>query len=233
MRSTKTKGKLGKLQYRFAINEAGKSSLDNREHATDPTTIYGGRRILGAAKAGKVYQGYIDYNFFDQESNLLPYKVGTYLGSKKVFNIGAGFFSHPNGVVKANGKGEDVNIFAFDAFYDAPLGSNGAAITAYGVYQSNDYGENYYFDPYATGKMIYSHIGYLISRQKEKTRYQPYISYQSRSINAINDHYNRFGLGANIFMTGHHSKLTLEYSNTKIGNSDSTGAITLQAMIYL
>ncbi|WP_408031055.1 hypothetical protein [Tenacibaculum xiamenense] len=227
------KGKLGKLQYRFAVNEAGSSTLDNRDPGVDNTTVYGGRRILGSADAGKVFQGYVDYNFLDQESNFLPYKVGTYIGSKKVFNIGAGFFNHPNGVVQADGQGDDVSIFAFDAFYDAPIGSNGSAITAYGVFQSNDYGENYNFGPYATGNMIYSHVGYLIPGQKDKTRFQPYVSYQNRSIDAINDNYNRFGIGANVFMTGHHSKLTLEYANSKVGNADSAGVITLQAMIYL
>jgi hypothetical protein len=32
--------------------------------------------------------GYFEYQFLDQEANVLPYKVGSYLGTKKVFNIG-------------------------------------------------------------------------------------------------------------------------------------------------
>ncbi|WP_350286149.1 hypothetical protein [uncultured Croceitalea sp.] len=227
------KGRVGRLQYRVAFNEAGTSTLDTRDPIADGVTTYSGRRILGSADAGKVIQGYFDYNFLDEESNFLPYKVGTYLGSKKVFNIGAGFFNHRNGVVEADGDGADVNIFAVDAFYDAPLGQDGSAITAYAVYQSNDYGENYNLGAYATGNLAYGHIGYLLSGAKEKTRFQPYLSYQTRSIDAIDDNSNRFGLGANIFMTGHHSKLSLEYSNTKVGNADSNGLLTLQAMIYL
>lgn len=227
------KGRLGRLQYRVSLNEAGTSTLDSRDPVADGVTTYSGRRILGSADAGKVIQGYFDYNFLDEESNFLPYKVGTYLGSKKVFNIGAGFFNHRNGVVEADGNGANVNIFAIDAFYDAPLGQDGSAITAYAVYQSNDYGTDYNLGAYATGNMLYGHVGYLVPGSKDKTRFQPYLSYQNRSIDAIDDNANRLGLGANIFMTGHHSKLSLEYSNTKVGSADGSGVLTLQAMIYL
>jgi hypothetical protein len=41
--------------------------------------------------------GYVEYQFFDKEANFLPYKVGTYLGTKKMFNIGAGFYTAPKG----------------------------------------------------------------------------------------------------------------------------------------
>jgi len=228
------KGSFGKLQYRVAVNEANSSTLDNRNPMEDNVTVYGGRRILGSADTGKVFQGYFDYNFLDQESNFLPYKVGTYLGSKKVFNVGAGFFNHANGVVEANGEGADVNIFAVDAFYDAPLGlAENDAITAYAQYQSNDYGKNYQFGPYATGNMFYTHVGYLLPGDKSKTRLQPYLSYNNRSIDAIDDNASRFGIGGNIFLTGHHSKFSIEYSNTKVGNADATGLVTVQAMIFL
>ena len=232
------KGKVGKLQYRVSYNEAITSTLDS---GNDPTpngrAVYRGRELLGAGNAGKVVQGYFDYHFLDEESNFLPYKVGTYLGSKKVFNIGAGFLNHKNGVVVMDGTGnldgEDVNIFAVDAFYDAPLGDDGSAITAYGVFQSNDYGRNFVLGPYGTGNMIYGHVGYLIPGAADKSRVQPYLSYQTRTIDAIDDNATRFGIGANLFMTGHHSKLTLEYANSKVGNGDSSGVLTLQAHIYL
>ena len=227
------KGKLGKLQYRVALNEAGTSTLDTRDPVASGVTVYGGRRILGSRDAGKVFQGYFDYNFLDQESNFLPYKVGTYLGSKRVFNLGAGFFNHANGVVDASGNGADVNIFAVDAFYDSPVGGNNAAITAYAVYQSNDYGPDYNFGAYATGNMIYTHVGYLLNGDKSSIRFQPYLSYQNRTIDALDDNASRFGVGANVFLTGHHSKLTLEYSNSKVASANSNGIFTVQAMIYL
>ena len=42
-----------------------------------------------------------------------------------------------------------------------------------------------------------------------------------------------FGIGANAYLSGHNSKLTLEYFNTKYGTNDAVGTLTLQAMIYL
>ena len=229
------KGKFGKLQYRLAINDAMTNSLDVRDPVDGESAVYGGKRLLGSRDAGKAYAGYFDYNFLDQESNFLPYKVGTYLGGKKVFNVGAGFFLHPKGAVIMDGtdlKGEDVAIFAIDAFYDAPLGDNGSAITAYATFQSNDYGKDYLYSAYGTGSMIYGHVGYVIPRDINKVRYQPYVSFASNSYDAVDDNRNIFGIGANAYLSGHHSKLTLEYKNQKFGDSN-TGVFTLQAMIYL
>ena len=229
------KGKFGKLQYRLAINDAITNSLDARDPVDGGGAVYGGKRLLGSKDAGKAYAGYLDYNFFDQESNFLPYKVGTYLGGKRVFNVGAGFFLHPNGSVTMDGtdlNGEDVAIFAIDAFYDAPLGDNGSAITAYATFQSNDYGTDYLYSAYGTGSMFYGHVGYVIPRDVNKVRYQPYVSFGSNSYDAVDDNRNVFGIGANAYLSGHNSKLTLEYKNQKFGDSN-TGTFTLQAMIYL
>ncbi|MFP2997577.1 hypothetical protein ABN763_16790 [Spongiivirga sp. MCCC 1A20706] len=233
------KGKLEKFHYQIALNEA---VSDNLQATVDPVNggpaIYAGRRLLGSKDAGKTYAGYFDYQFLDQESNFLPYRVGSYLGSKKVFNVGAGFFLHPSGSVVAdatgNLTGEDVSIFAVDAFYDSPLSDNGDAITAYATFQSNDYGEDFLLGTtYATGNMIYSHVGYLLPGEQGKTRFQPYLSFNTRQIDAIDDNATRFGFGANAYFTGHHSKLSLEYSNQKFGDADAIGSVTLQAMIYL
>ena len=228
------KGKFGKLQYRVAINDAIANGLDTRVPATNGEVAYGGVNLLGTKDSGKTFAGYFEYNILDQESNFLPYKVGTYLGGKKVFNIGAGFFLHPKGSVKmdsGNLVGEDVSIFAVDAFYDAPLGDDGSAITAYATYQSNNYGENYLYSAYGTGNMVYTHVGYVFAGEKTKTRFQPYASYGSNSYDATSDNRNILGVGINAFMSGHNSKLTLEYKNQDYGTSTST--VTLQAMIYL
>jgi len=233
------KGKFNRLQYRVAINDASASSLDTRTAEAGGNTVYNGRATLGSNNAGKTYAGYFDYHFFDQESNFLPYKVGTYLGGKKVFNVGAGFFLHPKGsvidkgtVIAPNLVGEDVSIFAVDAFYDTPIGDNGSALTAYAVFQSSDYGKNYLFSAYGTGSMVYGHVGYVLKGDKNKTRYQPYVSYGTHSYNAVSDNRSTLGVGVNAYMSGHNSKLTLEYKKQKFGITDSN-IISLQAMIYL
>jgi hypothetical protein len=232
------KGSFGKLQYRVAINDAITNGLDMR----DPTdiqysgeAIYGGKRVLGSKTAGFAYAGYFEYNLFDQESNFLPFKVGSYLGAKRIFNIGAGFFYHPNGSVIAEGTdlvGQDVSMFAVDAFYEAPLSDRGDAITAYATFQTNDYGTNYLYNVYGTGSMVYGHVGYLFGGDKAKPRIQPYASYAVNSYDATSDTRNVFGVGANLYLSGHNSKLTLEYKSDDFGTTNKS-SITLQAMIYL
>ncbi|GAA3512676.1 hypothetical protein GCM10022393_28110 [Aquimarina addita] len=233
------KGSFGKFGYQVAINESVTNNLQaTAEPVSGGNAVYAGRRLLGSKDAGKNYAGYFEYSFQDKESNFLPYKVGTYLGGKKVFNVGAGFFYHPSGSVIANAdgtlEGEDVAIFAVDAFYDAPLGDNGSVITAYATYQNNDYGTNYTLgQTYETGSMIYGHVGYVIPNADKKIKYQPYVLFNNRSIDLIDDNATSFGIGANAYISGHNSKLTLEYQNTTYGDNDGQGVLTLQAMIYL
>jgi len=232
------KGSLGKFQYRVSINDA----LTNNLQATtvpvnNGVATYTGRRLLGSKDAGRTYAGYFEYGFFENESNFLPYKVGSYLGTKKIFNIGAGFFAHPKGSVIADNSGilsgEDVKIFALDAFYDMPLGTNGGALTAYALYQNNDYGKDFTLGTtYETGSLLHGHVGYVLPIQT-KAKFQPYISFDSRKIEALDDNASQFGVGTNMYLSGHNAKLTLEYQSLKYATSDAINTLTLQAMIYL
>jgi hypothetical protein len=161
--------------------------------------------------------------------------VGTYLGTQRIFNIGAGFFHHPNGsVILDNDQpiGENVNLFAADVFYDTPVGSNGSSLTGYAVFQSNDYGTNYLLGPYSSGEMLYAHLGYLLPKSISSTRIQPYTSYNHTFIDASNQDRTIFGLGINAYLNGHNSKLTLEFQNERF-LGQTTNRINLQAMIYL
>lgn len=238
------KGNFNKLQYRLAINDAITNSLDVEQSIEydangnplldEQITYYAGKKLLGSKDAGKCFSGYLDYHFLDQESNFLPYKTGTYLGSKRVFNIGAGFFAHPNGAVRledGNLKGDDVFIFAVDAFYDAPLNDK-SAITAYATFQSNNYGKNYLSSVYGSGLMVYGHLGYVLPTNFSKTRFQPFLSFASHDYDAITDDKTILGFGFNTYFNGHNSKLTLEYKNQSFG-SFNENTLTLQAMIYL
>jgi hypothetical protein len=66
----------------------------------------------------------------------------------------------------------------------------------------------------------------------KSTRFQPYVSYDERQIDALNDNASQLG-GANAFFSGHNSKLTLEYQTLKYATNKSVNTVTLQAMIYL
>mgnify|MGYP005626095891 FL=1 len=235
------KGKLGKLDYRLAWNQPLLNSVDANVGlaATTTTASYTGRRDLGTS-AANVYAGYVNYQFWDQESNKLPYFVGTYFGAKDVFNIGGGFFSHANGAVllDANGDavGQNVNIVAVDAFMEKGLGENGAAVTAYAQYQINDYGDNYQLgggsEDVFSGSVFYAQAGYVLPDFNDNVRVQPYGSFTAKDIDAAGTA-NTVGLGANFLMNGHNSKLSLELKST--GRTDGTrgNMLTAQAMIFL
>jgi hypothetical protein len=86
---------------------------------------------------------------WDKESNVLPFFVGTYLGAKKVLNIGAGWYSHKGATASkastsAATKEYTQKNFGLDIYMDMPLNKKkGTALNAYSVFYKSDYGNNY------------------------------------------------------------------------------------------
>lgn len=235
------KGKIGKLRYTFAVNDAIANGLGSveQEDLVDNTITYSGRKVLGTG-AGFLTTGYVDFQFLDQESNKLPYRVGTYLGKKTIFNVGAGFFSHENGTVEVeNGRfeGQNVNHFSIDAFYDAPVGNG--AVNAYAAFYSFDYGDNYALGTtYGTGNAFYGHFGYLLPFEfMDGQRLMPYAAFSTNDFEAFENASNRIQLGANWFINGHHAKISLEFNSTLQNYSgekpDRVNGLVLQTHIFL
>jgi hypothetical protein len=140
------KGKLDKFDYRFAVN----MPFSRQAALVLPTNNYG--PILQSSKFNPKnnsvnLQGYVNYQFWDQESNLLPFTVGSYLGSKKVLNIGVGFEHGFDAMLQKNSATDSQVVamthFSADIFLDYPLSSKKDAITAYAVYYNYNFGENY------------------------------------------------------------------------------------------
>ncbi len=243
------KGSLGKLHYRVSLNDALDTSLDDLLTVA-PTTdraVYSGA-ALGAGDNRFVAQGYFHYELMDEESTKLPYFVGSYLGGKEVFNIGAGFFHHTNGTATLATTGADpydfhnVNHFSIDAFYDAPVGGKGAAVNALLAYYNYDFGPNYTkpaANPggtIATGGLIYGQFGFLLPGEGMQDRFMPYVSYANGTPEAFEDNSSVFKLGMNYFMNGHNSKITLEYTNSITPTAEGTAnadILTLQMQVFL
>lgn len=138
------KGKYGKFEYRLAYNKPFATNLAPVDAATSGAAVAVDNN--GNTKWSKA--GYLEYQFLDTESNLLPFKVGSYLGTKRVFNVGAGFYSAPDGTrTSVNGAVEkhDINLLSADVFLDMPIGKpeKKMAITAYSVFYNYDFGPNY------------------------------------------------------------------------------------------
>lgn len=155
------KGQLGRLDYRLSLNKGFVVGIPNTEAAfragataAAPTVSRGVSREAFSEKW--VYAGYLNWMFWDKENNKLPFFVGSYLGGKKVFNLGAGFYSQAEATGTLDWSGpdtarvyrfqkNDVNLFGFDAYLDMPLGSkkNGLCLSILGTLYLYDFGPNY------------------------------------------------------------------------------------------
>ena len=222
------KGEIGKFDYRLAINSPLRNTLADGIHfgSNESSLTYSG--VLNADSNGDptgntIIEGYFRYNFWDKESTKLPYQVGTYLGKKKVFGIGAGFFAHPNGMYDvASSQHESVTHLALDAFLDMPVGGNGNALNAYAAVMNFNYGDNYVSRWAGTGTAIYGQLGYYLDMAKT----MPYVAYNTGNYDGFDEAVNAFDFGVNYFINGHHAKVTLEYH--RISGDVREGAISTQ-----
>lgn len=136
------KGVIGKLHYQAHLN---------KPFATNLTPTAGANRAVDNNGDPALAPGaYLDYQFFDQESNVLPFRVGSYIGTKKVFNIGAGFYHNARGTKSSPAAGvtksHDISILSADVFADLPIGDKQKhmAVTVYSVLYNYNFGPNYW-----------------------------------------------------------------------------------------
>lgn len=141
------KGRIGNVDYRVAVDDAFATNA-----ASTPATLRTNVAQFNPRNTNKIYQGYFSYAFLEKEANLLPFTTGTYLGTKKVFNIGIGGHYNAEGTysrdqdnaVNPTTHTHDIKLFGADVFYDAPIDTTtNTALTLYGVYYNYDFGPNY------------------------------------------------------------------------------------------
>lgn len=132
-------GEFNKFNYRVSVN---------KPFATNRTPNVG--QIVDNNQSGKLsFAGYGMYQFLDKETTATSFLAGTYLGSKKVFNIGAGFYSNKEATLSQPEldvfKSYDQFIFGADAFLDLPIGakSKEMSMSLYSVFYKYNFGPNY------------------------------------------------------------------------------------------
>ncbi len=229
------KGQVGKFDYRLAFNNPGRNGLQ-RDFGGSSSLTYDGFAQAdsdGDPTGNTIIEGYLRYNFWDSESTKLPYQVGTYLGSKKIFGIGGGFFLHPDGMYNgAANEHESVSHFAVDAFLDLPL-AGADCLNAYAAFMNFDYGENFVSRWAGTGTVLYGHVGYKLP----STPIMPYVAFQTGNYDGLEDNTSAFDLGVNYFINGHHAKITLELhtinNDPREGGFDENGEIQNVTQIRL
>lgn len=240
------KGKLGKLDYRVAM-----SSPMSPLKAAGYSSAVGQFATFSAKPAKMQVHGYFQWQFLDQEANTTAYTTGTYLGTKRVFNIGAGFQYQPDAMWRAGNNNDTIESnlqhFAVDAYYDAPINATtGTAISAYASYINFNWGKGYIrnqstmnpatgnnkpeilngsgngYPSFGTGNLLYGQVGYKFKNNLiGKTTLMPYVSLQYAHYDRLRDNMAYWDGGVNWLLKGHTSKLTLAYQSRPVYQSDA------------
>ena len=186
------KGKLGSFDYRFSVSNP--FPIQNSISAVAALPATGVNTAYFSTKAPELqYQGYVMWQFLDKESNQLPYMTGSYLGKKRVLNLGGGFAWQKNAMWYRSAMGDTISKplqqIGIDIFYDSYLNkSKQNAITAYCSFLNYNFGPNYIrngaamntangvnslgsfngagnaFPLIGTGKVIFAQAGYLFRK---------------------------------------------------------------------
>jgi hypothetical protein len=134
------KGQLGRLDYRLALNKPF-------ANGAAPATVAKNGVSVNVLNEHWAQAGYVAYMFGEKESNKLPYFVGSYLGTKRIINLGAGFYRHRGASLyktEADSSYRDHLAFGVDAFIDLPVNKRrGTAFHALATWYRLDYGPNY------------------------------------------------------------------------------------------
>lgn len=141
------KGQVSGLDYRFSV--AKPFPVQNALSAVETLPANVQDIAYFSTKAPHMnYAGYVFWQFFEKESNQLPYMTGSYLGKKKILNVGAGFQHQKNAMWYRNSASDTVSSalqqFGIDVFYDSYLNKEKQnAVTAYVAYMKYNFGPNY------------------------------------------------------------------------------------------
>ncbi|WP_291287402.1 porin [Flavobacterium sp.] len=238
------KGYLGKFNYRAAITNPYRNTADN----------LGINSSVSTQTPRAQYSGILTYSFFDKESLEDAYHKGTYLGTKKILNVALGYMTQAKAMwhltPDATVAYDDMKILGLDVFYDSPVNSKGAAITAYAAFNNNNYGKNYIqsvntpnpaigdntlingsgagFIGVGTGNIYYAQLGYLFGKSDnpaQKGRFQPYAATQIADLEALDTPMTMYELGVNYYTTGTLGpKFSLNYQNRAVFDKTLLGA---------
>jgi len=238
------KGYLGKFNYRAAITNPYRNSNNN----------LGLNSTVSTETPRAQYSGILTYSFLDKESLEDAYHKGTYLGTKKVFNVALGYMTQAKAMwhltPDATVAYDDMKVLGFDVFYDSPMNAKGAALTAYAAFNNNDYGKNYIqsvntpnpaigdntlingsgagFIGVGTGNIYYAQLGYLFGKsdnEAKKGRFQPYAATQIADLEALDTPMTMYELGVNYYTTGTLGpKFSLNYQNRAVYDKTLIGA---------
>lgn len=236
------KGQLGKFEY---FVSAQSPAYPTEKLRADFNYAKGQTNLLTSS--------YLKYEFWDDEASrlLTTGGAGTYLGSKRILNVGMGYECLPNMREINTGTATTTHDYfnlGIDLFLDTPISDQNDAITAYlslnTIHFGNDYirnvGANSIFEGgtslngagnaypvTGTGNTVFLQLGYLFPKwESTKIRVQPNIGWKFADYKALNSYMNAYMVGVNTYFNGQKSKLSLGYENrpvfSKINKEETT-----------
>ncbi len=233
------KGQLGRLDYRLALNKPFTNGLA-------PAAVKKDGIAVNVLNENWATAGYVNWMFWDKESNKLPFFVGSHLGAKRVLNVGAGFYHHPDATLYKTSEPQDSVFQAHtaigaDVFLDMPINkAKGSALSILATYYHFDFGTRYIRNlgilnlhssaatanswagagnaqpTMGTGDIFYLQAGYQLPKLKNGSAFMPYVTVTNKKFEALADPSTQYGLGLNYFVNGHHAKITLEYQTRPV-----------------
>lgn len=221
-------GMAGIFGYRLVVISP---FITNSESKPTP----GINKAVDTANTNLKTEGYFTLQFWDKELAPVPFTTATYLGKKKVFNIGVGFKYHPGSTASISTSGDtvlhDQLHLAADIFMDLPL-SNGSAVTLYGSYFIFDFGPNYLLNGsvgntfkstsptgagnveplVGTGTGVSTQLAWLLPYKIGLTgKLQPYYEGDYRMYDALDDVALHHNMGVNYYVLDNNFKFTLQH----------------------
>lgn len=141
------KGEVSKLNYRMSISKPFpvQNSL-NFIAPLSPTAI---NQAAFSTRAPQMnYAGYFFWQFMEKETTKTPYMSGSYLGKKRIINLGAGAQYQKNAMWYRSAGLDTVSVPLFqlgvDIFVDYALNPDKKnAVTAYAAYMNYQFGPDY------------------------------------------------------------------------------------------
>lgn len=142
------KGKIKQLDYRVALSKPMPVQTASIPTDTSFNASFYNVSVFSPNPPEWQSQAYANWQFLDEESNLTPYTVGSYLGKKRVFNLGAGFIHQSKAMRHEKNANEivttDLFLWSADAFLDYALNrEKQTAVTVYASFSDYDFGPNY------------------------------------------------------------------------------------------
>lgn len=247
--SVYAKGKLGKLDYRFVLSDpmsVQKSSVSGGDFGSNSSfsTLPGQMQLHGYVN----YQfkdeesnltPYTTGSYLGKKS-VFNIGAGFLVQADAMWRL-----NENNDTIQT-----DLKIFSCDVFYDVPLNaSKKNAITLYGAFQNSDYGKHYLrnigpmnpatgvnsngtingagsaYPTIGTGNTIYAQAAYLFKQDLLGTHgtLQPYVGIHYAKFDVLKDPVSTVDLGVNWLIDGHSSKMSLNYQNRPVFQTDVDG----------